>query len=146
MAWLKKRVCAKFANRWPPKSPKPTSKRRVVHLLTVHRAKGLEWDAVLLPLFQYGQPFTAQDQELRTLLAALQQGLPYQSVMDQIFEEEERESIRLVYVALTRARRNLLLSCSRERQPEAGLYQAPDSPLFHSLRNWYTMQKAEKPA
>ncbi|MGE3726859.1 MAG: ATP-dependent helicase [Candidatus Sericytochromatia bacterium] len=146
-AWLEKAGMRKIRQLMAPEEPEENLKAPgVVHLLTVHRAKGLEWDAVLLPLFQYGQPFTAQDQELRTLLAALQQGLPYQSVMDQISEEEERESIRLVYVALTRARRHLLLSCSRERLPEAGLYQAPDSPLFHSLRNWYTMQKAEKRA
>lgn len=145
LAWLEKAGTRKIRQLMAPEEPEENLKAAgVVHLLTVHRAKGLEWDAVLLPLFQYGQPFTAQDQEVRTLLAALQQGLPYQSVMDQIAEEEERESIRLVYVALTRARRSLLLSCSRERLPEAGIYQVPDSPLFHSLRNWYTMQKAEK--
>lgn len=143
--WLEKAGMRKVRQLLAPEEPvEDLTCPGLIHCMTVHKAKGLEWDAVLLPLFQYGQPFSSRDQEVRTLLAALQEGLPYQAVLDQIAEEEKTESIRLVYVALTRARRSLMISCSPERRPEAGLWQAPASPLFQSLRSWYTMQKAEK--
>jgi ATP-dependent DNA helicase UvrD/PcrA len=56
---------------------------RGVHLLTYHRAKGLEWDAVFLPLLVEGE-------------------LPYrQARRDEALAEERR----LLYVGITRARR-----------------------------------------
>ena len=65
-----------------------------VNLLTLHRAKGLEWDAVLLPQVEDGT-------------------LPIKQAET---DEEIAEERRLLYVGLTRARRYLALSWAERRQ------------------------------
>ena len=70
-----------------------------VSLSTLHRAKGLEWDAVFLPMLEEG-------------------GLPIrQSLDDPAALAEER---RLLYVGITRARRHLILSWAAIRTTAKG--------------------------
>jgi DNA helicase-2/ATP-dependent DNA helicase PcrA len=103
---------------------------RGVHLLTYHRAKGLEFDAVFLPRLE--------DRELPSRLART--------------GEEQAEERRLLYVGITRARRLLALTWSRRPSPflaELGVSasavpaasraeRAPrnESPAAEALRRW----------
>ncbi|HEX5829003.1 MAG TPA: ATP-dependent DNA helicase UvrD2 [Candidatus Limnocylindrales bacterium] len=66
-----------------------------VNLLTLHRAKGLEWDAVFLPALEEGN-------------------LPIRQALDD--EAALAEERRLLYVGLTRARTHLALSYAEKRE------------------------------
>jgi len=115
---------------------------RGVVLLTYHRAKGLEFDAVFLPRLE--------DKELPFALSKS--------------EDDLAEERRLLYVGITRARRNLYLSWASLREgerrsrpkpspflqelmpagavatsvprPKVAAAPAPDDPLFATLRDW----------
>ncbi|MEX1294871.1 MAG: ATP-dependent DNA helicase UvrD2 [Candidatus Limnocylindrales bacterium] len=73
-----------------------------VELLTLHRAKGLEWDAVLIPALEEGS-------------------LPVSQAGDD--EDALAEERRLLYVGITRARRHLGLSWARQRLSPKGSAQ-----------------------
>jgi DNA helicase-2/ATP-dependent DNA helicase PcrA len=116
---------------------------RGVVLLTFHRAKGLEFDAVFLPRLE--------DKELPFALSKS--------------DEDIAEERRLLYVGITRARRQLHISCAASRDGERRsrprpspflkdllpadvavpaaapsrrerVAPSPDDPLFSSLREW----------
>ncbi|MFW5837579.1 MAG: 3'-5' exonuclease, partial [Desulfovibrionaceae bacterium] len=77
-----------------------------VQIMTLHAAKGLEFDAVFLPALEEGiLPFAGTD--------VLTGKVPEGGVGRTFNLEEER---RLFYVGLTRARRKLYLSASAQRR------------------------------
>jgi DNA helicase-2/ATP-dependent DNA helicase PcrA len=84
-----------------------------VELLTYHRAKGLEWDAVALPALEEGS-------------------LPVRQAVDD--DELLAEERRLLYVGLTRARRHLLLSSSTERETRGRTTRRLPSRFLADLR------------
>jgi len=111
-----------------------------VKLMTVHKAKGLEFDAVFLPGLQgkaggAARPlFRQQDLRLSdgrpgSLLAPLKStGDNRPTLYDHLAllarEEEESETQRLLYVAMTRARRHLFLSACCARKKDGRLSKA----------------------
>src|SRR3954452_10543542 len=112
-----------------------TQAGRGVHLLTYHRAKGLEFEAVFIPRLEGGD----LPSKLSNTPAAL---------------AEER---RPLYVALTRAKRHLSVTWSGKpsrflaeldlRAPAPKAVE-PDDPLYATLKEWrlQTAKAEEKPA
>jgi DNA helicase-2/ATP-dependent DNA helicase PcrA len=107
-----------------------------IHLLTLHRAKGLEFDAVFLP--------RVEEKELPCKQAM--------RVPGQLAEER-----RLLYVGITRARKHLaltwagkpsrfLLELGVEAAPPAAARKAraeePDDPNYQALKRW-RLQRAK---
>ncbi len=113
-----------------------SSSSKGVHLLTYHRAKGLEFDAVFLPRLE--------ERELPSKLSKTPAAI-----------SEER---RLLYVGLTRAKRHLIVTWAGKPSrflAELGIEQAPptkpvepDDPAYEALKRWRlaTAKAEERPA
>ncbi|MBV8078824.1 MAG: ATP-dependent DNA helicase UvrD2 [Actinobacteria bacterium] len=121
------RTCAEFVVELRRRFDPGGESARGVHLLTYHRAKGLEFDAVFLPRLDAGE-------------------MPWKLARSPAEIAEER---RLLYVGMTRARVHLSLSCSRRPSAflaELGVGAQPhakpasrvrdSSPAAESLRRW----------
>ncbi len=113
-----------------------TTSTKGVHLLTYHRAKGLEFDAVFLPRLE--------ERELPSKL----------SKTDAAIDEERR----LLYVGLTRAKRHLTVTWAGKPSrflAELDIQAAPppkplepDDPAYEALKRWRlaTAKAEERPA
>ncbi|HEY3875671.1 MAG TPA: UvrD-helicase domain-containing protein [Candidatus Kapabacteria bacterium] len=100
----------------------------VVRIMTVHAAKGLEFPIVILPFLQKKFNFTHRellDKELGLQLS-FPEGYPEPAIAELIHQrictatvEEEK---RILYVAMTRAKDHLVLSCTMPKEPQSNTW------------------------
>ena len=120
-----------------------------LQILTIHKAKGLEFDHVMLPFLHRETRssdaplvrWRLQDDEL--LVAAKGSGNLYDWLAGEARQHEQHELQRLLYVACTRAKQTLYLSATVTNNPPKGsllhllwpqicdLPQAPANPSAH---------------
>lgn len=133
---LREQVAELFAQ------PDPKAGDRL-QIMTIHKAKGLEFDRVILPgLGQRGRGDDSellifQEQQGELLIAPMQQTRGdedriYSYIKHLGHEKSRQETVRLLYVAATRARHELhLLGCARLKEKDQSI--APDSDSFLKL-------------
>jgi exodeoxyribonuclease V beta subunit len=135
-AWLRRRIAEADRDvNDEERSRRLESDAEAVQVLTIHRAKGLEFGTVYLPfLWEAGwepdrrHPVAFHDPDAgdeRRLDVALE-GPAYEAHRRQQLVEERGEDLRLAYVALTRARHRAVLWW-------AGSYDSRNSPLGRLL-------------
>jgi DNA helicase-2/ATP-dependent DNA helicase PcrA len=168
LAWLRKAV------RTDDLAPRPEEPEEgAVQLLTIHGAKGLEWDLVVVPRMVVDElPTAARDATGWLSFGSLPYGfrgdaesLPefhweeaesrkdllarYGEFRDAVRARHELEERRLAYVAVTRARHGLLLTGSfwadqtRPRSPSPYLSELADAGLVPELPK--APESAERP-
>lgn len=81
-----------------------------VHLMTAHQSKGLEFHTVILTNFRDGH----WDKRIRRPLVAVPEDLLYGWEKEQKRFEQHQDERRVAFVAMTRAKRALLMTCPRE--------------------------------
>lgn len=137
----------------------PERHKGKVTVTTMHKAKGLEWDRVyLMSVNNYdypsADPFDSYigerwfirsqlnlDAEALTQLESLARGTPYiegQATQDARIEYAA-ERLRLLYVGITRARSELIVTWNTGRRGE----QVEARPLA-ALRGWWEQQKERR--
>ncbi|MBI2117834.1 ATP-dependent helicase, partial [Candidatus Peregrinibacteria bacterium] len=82
-----------------------------VQLMTAHQSKGLEFDVVILPNFREGH----WDRRRNPPSLMLPEYILFGWEKEQKSFEQGQDERRVCYVAMTRARRELLMTCSREQ-------------------------------
>ncbi|MGO9954921.1 MAG: UvrD-helicase domain-containing protein [Solirubrobacteraceae bacterium] len=135
-AWLRARIAqAQYDTADEERSRRLESDAEAVQVLTIHRSKGLEFPVVYLPfLWEPGYipnrplPVFFHDPgagDERTIDVGLE-GREYDLHREQFIREQRGEDLRLAYVALTRARHQVVLWW-------AGSWDSRDSPLARLL-------------
>jgi ATP-dependent exoDNAse (exonuclease V) beta subunit len=118
---------------------KPSVAQSNVDVMTIHQAKGLEFDMVIVPQAARGTRSSDRDllvwteeteEDGTTLLRIAAQprksdmSAAYKEISDEIKKKDEEENKRLFYVACTRARNELHLFGNVERKKDGGVKKA----------------------
>ncbi len=118
-----------------------------VRIMTVHKAKGLEFSVVILvdptcPLSQK-EPSRYVDSEKRLWVAPLAGCSPVELIeqRERILRHDEEEAVRLLYVAATRAR-DLLVIPAVGDEPIEGWVSPMHAALYPDRRDWRTPRDA----
>ena len=116
---------------------KPASEGERVQIMTIHGAKGLEFDVVILPRLNGAPPRGDKDMLVWTstpdellIAAAPQQGETdeeYKKVYEVLKKTRRQEDYRLLYVAMTRARNELHLFGSVTITPKQAIRNVGDN-------------------
>lgn len=102
-----------------------------INIMTIHAAKGLEFDVLFLPGWEEGL-------------------FPIQRALDEGGQDSLEEERRLAYVAITRAKENLMISCCQHRMlhgqwlssaPSRFLRELPDDDIIYKNINQHLITK-----
>ncbi|WKB53087.1 exodeoxyribonuclease V subunit beta [Eleftheria terrae] len=118
----------------------------LVQVVTVHKSKGLEYPLVYLPFVCGCRPVSAGDRLFERVDAAGRRSVelsPSAEVVEAADLERKREDLRLLYVALTRARHALWLGVSALKDGRASRCGLPRSAMGHLLGVPPDVQAAE---
>ncbi len=97
-----------------------------VQLMTAHQSKGLEFDCVILPNFREGH----WDRRRNPPSLMLPDEHLFGWKKEQKFFEQGQDERRVCYVAMTRARRELLMTCGREQTRGEKIRSVSPSAFF----------------
>jgi DNA helicase-2/ATP-dependent DNA helicase PcrA len=104
--------------------PDLPSREGGVNVMTIHQAKGLEFDTVIIPTLIEGKFPTGDRPDPLQIPSQLRTEPEYKSGDDHLSDER-----RLFYVALTRAKSTLILSTHDEGQPSQFLSELPEGAV-----------------
>jgi ATP-dependent helicase/nuclease subunit A len=132
---------ANFASEREARTPRPNA----IQLITCQKAKGLEWDAVVVPFFSRRvhtdddnfPRIVAVPHDEHAFVAFNKADVPPQK-KEEVKKAQVLEMERLLYVALTRARHTLVLAGDRELFMNSD-QEAPEA----SFTKWFRSDRGE---
>src|SRR5690606_20979184 len=135
-----------------------TTERSAVQIMTIHKAKGLEFDMVILPglgrkpqsdphrLFLW-QEWTEDASQHHLLMAPIQSQTEkdepiYQFLRKIEKEKQQHEALRLLYVASTRAKQELLLLGTMEEKTQMPVNQSLLSYIWPAIQGTVVIEQS----